>query len=275
MVKRGERNTDVVSVGEDYSFLAEVQETDNSMDAFDGYQIVPRIKMVQGTSAAELKSKFEEGTAIISPGDAILSMKDESFLFCPIFFFAEYILWSDMDDTDTDAILQRTFDPTSEVAIRANSEETRMRRYGPVDKQTGLPKYTENAVEHLNFSGLIYGDHELSGTSATLSFSRGEWITGKNWIGAMQMRRANKKKIPLYCQVWAFDTNFRDKGPKKKWYGLDPRIPQTPVIAPDEVAPHKALHLKFQEAYEKDRLRVDHSDAEEREVDVEEVTSTM
>ena len=264
--KRGTRSEEVVEVGQDFGFLAAYQEKDTSLDALDAYKVVPRIKIVQGTSDAALLEKFESGTVIVSPGDAVVAKLGEAFEFVPLFFFTEFCEWSDLDDEKSDSILDRSFDPTSDVAVRARNFETREKAYGS--------GFTSRCVEHLNFCGVIYGDHPLAGTSVVLGFSRGEFGTGKSWIGGIRMRRANGMKVPLYAQVWSFECNFRDKGPKKKWHGVDPKIPQISMVQASEIEGFKALHDEFEVNFQKDRLRVDHS-ASKDEVGKEPTTNQM
>ena len=97
-----------------------------------------------------------------------------------------------------------------------------------------------------------------------LDFSRGEFSTGKTVISSSVMR-----KIPLWSQIWSFSPSFRDKGPKRRWWGLDYSPPEgDTVINEEDVAKSIQSHNDLKELLEKRKLIVDHSgssDSEEKD----------
>jgi hypothetical protein len=116
-------------------------------------------------------------------------------------------------------------------------------------------------VEHLNFAGMIYGDHPLAMTPVALSFAKGELNVGKNLCSAALLRKAGANTAPLWSQVWEFGSATRDRG-GNTWWGLDFSNPSdaSPWITEDEVTTFKALHDELRDLHRQSRLGVDQSD---------------
>lgn len=276
MSKRNEDPTELVKV-QAPTWLTEHAEQDTSLETVKEHRVMPRIKVIQGTTRDALKEAHGEGAMIMSPGSARLAAKDETLKFVPLFFFTEWCKWSDLDDEETPSVLERTFDPTNEIAKRSKDPNKRHERYGPVG-ENGEPKYQARYVEHLNFVGVVYGDHELSGSPVTLSFSRGEYGRGRVFINDLFARKVGGKQVPLYCQVWELRVGRREQGPKKKWFGIDPVVPEDgqTLIEEEHAEGFKTLHEEFKELVNQQRLMVDHDDAEDPEEEtVEEAERTF
>ena len=169
--------TAIKKVGVNPDYLAQYVEKDNSLDTLREYRVVPRFKIIQATTDTELKKNFGEGSIIIRPGDALICKfeeKPESFDFVPLFFFVEWAMWRDLKGTGP-MILDRSHDPTSELATKSKRADTRKELYPGHEEYQDKDKLYNSYVEHLRFIGVIYGDHPLVGTPVTLSFERGEW----------------------------------------------------------------------------------------------------
>lgn len=260
MTKKTQReNRDLVKVAPDSvpSFLAKEMEVDTSLDAMKEYRVVPRIKIVQSTADQALLMEFDAGDMILQPGNVLVSKVDKKqqksspFLFVPTFFFPEYCKWSDLKDTESFTIMERSLDPTSELASKAKSSKNREEPYGD--------GFVARYVEHLNFIGFIYsGDHSLYRELIAMSFSRGEFSTGQNLISAIAMR-----KIPLWSQVWAINSKFKEKGVDRKWWGFAYGSPQSineefgPFIGSEEVEFFKSSYEELKELHNKQLLGVD------------------
>ena len=65
--------------------LAQYAENDDSLDALREYTVVPRLKLIQGTSAPELKDAFGEGSVVLTPTKDHVVNNKTSFLFVPLF----------------------------------------------------------------------------------------------------------------------------------------------------------------------------------------------
>lgn len=251
--------------GTDPNWLANYIETDDSMQGMDEYRIVPRIKVIQSMTDNELKKKFGEGSAILRPGDALLwNAEQEPFKFVPVFFCVEFTKWADLRDNSEGSIIDRSYDPTSVLAKNSRDSNKREELYeGHETKKKESDKFYYRYVEHLRFFGVVYGDHPLAGTIATLSFERGEFGQGKNFISAIRMRKTRIDNrylpVPLWSQVWELTVGFRDKG-DKKWYGIDFYPPATNTIHADEAGEFNSLHKEMKELFEAQRLLVDDED---------------
>jgi len=237
---------------------------DTSLDVMRDHRILPRLKVVQGTSKQELIEQFGAGSVIVQPGNIEVVKKEVSFLAVPVLFFVEYCKWSDLKDEESPAVVDRTFDPTSELAKISRDAKKREEVYQG-DEDAKKPKIWRY-VEHLNFVCFIYNeDSALRGEPVVQSFSRGEYGTGQGFINACSMRRS-----PLWSQVWQVKPAYRDKGAERKWYGLDWTAP------PEDIGPHikadqkdffKDAHVAFKDLQEKKRLIVDHSEKEDSDVE--------
>lgn len=256
MAKResGKDQTAIVAPSNIPSYLAELAQDDTSMDALQKYRVLPRFKVVQSTAKQELLAVFAPGDVILQPGQVQVAkanpkeMKSSEFMFVPLCFYTEFCKWSDLKDQQSPRILERSFDPTSEVAKKSQDAKLRQEKYG----QGFIARY----CEHLNYPGVIIGDHPLNGTAAAISFSRGEYTTGLNFANSLMLR-----KLPLWAQVMSIRTGFRNPTPDKKWWGMDLSYSR---VATEEEAPNfKSLHLELKELIDKKLLVVDHAEGDD------------
>jgi len=248
-------------------YEADMAEQNASMGE---YVIVPRMKIIQGTSHENLTRDFGVGAVIFSPGNALVvkhdsttaTNKSDTFTFNPLFQYTEFMKWKDLKDKDeeTPMILDRSFDRTGELAIRARDPKRRFERYGPLDQNTRQPKFQARYIEFLNFLGFIRGDHPLANTPCAISFSRGEFSTGKNFISAVQMR-----KTPIFTQIWDFNSAFKSRGTERKWWGWEYSPAEEPNISNDEFQSMREQHLGLKKAFNDKLLQVDHTDFDQDE----------
>lgn len=274
MAKRTEQ--EITKIKGDPNWLSHYVEKDTSLAGMDEYRVLPRMKVIQSMSDQVLKKQFGEGSIIVRPGDVRLWKDgDEPFLFVPLFFCVEFAKWADLKDKTSGMIVERSYDPTSEIAKKSRNRDQRFEPYDPA--QTGKDAYNYRYVEHLRFYGLIYGEHPLKGQYVALSFERGEFNAGRNFISAVKMRKvritaedgtATMVPVPLWSQVWGLRGAFRDRG-DKKWYGIDFVIPDESIIDPALSEEFLNAHTEMKELFNKQRLIVD-----DRETDgVDEVNS--
>jgi hypothetical protein len=240
--------------------LAEAADADNSMEGMRQFMIVPRLKIVQGQSDGELKKQFGEGAVIINPGAALVAEKEAPFHFVPLFYFSEYALWSDRRDKESKAIIERSFDANSIIAKNAADKAKREVLYPGHEKKPDKEKWYKRYVHHFCFPGIIYGDNGLAGTPVVLSFERGEWTNGRQFVSSIQMKKfqlpnGTRKTLPLWAQVWQLQSAPR-LGELGNWWGYEPRF--VGRIADAEVNPFRAQHLEFARLHEEKLLQVDH-----------------
>ena len=245
-------------------FLSTYVDNDKSLEGMDEHKVLPRLKVVQSMAAPELKKQFPEGSAILHPGGvSVWKDGDEPFKFIPQLWFPEYAKWSDMRDSQSDMIVEQSFDPMSDIARKSRDPQTRKEVYEGQENVKDPMCY--EYIEHHRFAGVIYGDHELAGVPVTISFERGEHFQGRQWLTAIKMRKQEIEKdsemvrvpIPLWAQVWEFTVGLRERGESRRWFGLDFANPS--VISEDDVAEMHRCHLELKDAHKKSLLRVEDS----------------
>lgn len=264
---RNETAINKVPTNPDY--LAQYIEQDDSLEMLKEHRTVPRFKIVQATTEQELQGSFGVGSCVVRPGDALVAKfnaEPKTFDFVPLFFVCEYAKWRDLKGTGP-MILERSADPGSDLARRAKSAELRKEAYPNQNHIADeKDKMYYSYVEHLRFIGVIYGDHPLAGTPVTLSFERGEWRQGKNFISAITMRReevnGESKPVPLWAQVWRFKIIHHAPDQKRKWYGFAFEPADPSLINQEDAPAMQALHKEFKELAQKQLLVVqDEADA--------------
>ena len=262
-------DTDIEKVNANPNFLAQYIKEDTSLDDLQEHVSVPRFKLIQPTTDADLKATFGEGSAIVRPGDALVvkyegnkNMESRTeFDFVPLFFFKEWCTWRDLNGSGP-MILDRSFDPGCNIATWSKNKKTRKVPYpGHEHLQDDDPTKLYNShVEHIRFLGTVYGDHPLANTPVVLSFERGEWAQGQNFIDAIALRRieinGEYEKMPLWSQVWRMKTVFHNSETIKKWYGFSFEAAPQSVIRPDEAAAMLDAHTKFRLLHKKSLLTV-------------------
>ncbi len=261
MSKRTQKPDEVVEVNTDFGFLAEYQEADTSMDALAEYRIVPRMKVIQAMSDKDLKAEFGEGSVIVYPGGQKIAGAEEGFLFVPVFFFPEFMKWADRNDKESNAILDRSFDPQSEIALRSRDPERRNEEYPDGRKDRKGKPLEFRYCEHLNFVGVVYneeGDFE----PVILGFAKGDFSKGKQLASSIRMRRADGRPVPMWAQVWQFHTVLNE-GSEGSWYQLRSSSPTVNVIQAEHAPALKELHEMLKDEHLKGLVRVGGDEEEE------------
>lgn len=258
--KRTETAINKVPVNPDY--LAKYIEQDTSLDVLKKHVIVPRFKILQATTNNDLLKNFGVGSCIVRPGDTLVAKYGEepsTFEFVPLYFMTEYAKWRDLKGSGP-MILERSVDPGSELARKAASSDLRKELYPGMDGVPEDNKMYYSYVEHLRFIGVIYGDHPLAGTPVTLSFERGEWRQGKNFISAVSLRReivnGESKEVPLWAQVWKFSILHHTPTQDKKWYGFSFEAAEPNLVALDDAESMRLLHEQYKDLAAKQQLTV-------------------
>jgi hypothetical protein len=260
MAKR--TDTEITKVEGNAGFLAQYQD-DKSLQSMKQHMIVPRLKLIQAMTDAKLKERFGEGACIITPGEALVcGTEDAGFDFVPLFFFSEYCKWSDLKDKESPSIMERSFDPTSDIAKRAANADTRDEVYEGDENKPPKQQRFYRYVHHFCWAGVIYGDHPLADTAVVLSMERGEYGNGRAFITSQQMRRqtlddGSRVQVPLWAQVWKLVPASRT-GEQGNWFGFN--FEGNGVISEVHAADFRARHLDLERAHEENRLRVDRSE---------------
>lgn len=260
------------------NFLAHYSAEDTSLASMASLVMVPRIKVIQSSTDPELKRKFGEGAVIVRPGDAVVwdPRTDDKmpFLFVPKFFHREWNKWADNNDKDRMIIEGPIFDENHPLAKKSQDKNTRNELYEGHEGKPDRDKMYYSYVEHLCWTGSIYGDHPLAGTEVVLSMERGEFYNGRQFINAISMRRETVErpdpndpnkviqeriKVPLWAQVWAMIPALRE-GDRGNWYGLDFQPADNPVIDQSDAEEFRARHAELARIFQEGRMRVVHGD---------------
>lgn len=258
LAARSELPAEVKNVGGSLpAYLA--SEKDGSLDTMAQHRVLPRLKILQAMSSPDLRKEFGEGAVLVQPGNMFVGGPDQPFLFVPLFFFEEYCKWSDLNDSGSPTIMQRSFDPSSDIAAKAKNPDLRVEDYGD-PKQ----KFQARYVQHLNFAGIVYkaeGNSDM--IPVVMSFSRGEFSTGRNFCTSCFMRKG-----PLWSQVWQVGTTERHKD-KYQWMGfkIDAPTDSPPFIKEEEVSLFRSMYQELEELHKKAMLSVDASEHDSDPVD--------
>lgn len=234
---------------------------DTSLQNMQEMRVLQRIRVLQSNSPRELREKHGERNAIIMPASELVCKKTESFFFVPVLFFKEYIEWADRNDTSNkNAILNRSFDPTSEIAKKAADAKRRKEKY-----YVNSQEFNKTYTEHLNFAGIIINHPMFENQPVVVGFARGEWRTGSKFVNQILMRRNGGAPVPLWAQRWEFVIANRVNDKKQEWDALDPRTPSDGQLIIDEaLAPvTQQLHRDLAEAHAAKQMMVDRSDESE------------
>ncbi len=269
--KQSRTETSINKVPVNPDFLAQYVKEDTSLDLLKEHRVVPRFKLIQATTDEDLKSSFGEGSVIVRPGDALIcKYEGDGFNFVPLFFFLEWAKWRDLKGNGP-MIMDRSHEASSDIAIRSKDAKTRKELYPGMENVIDeAQKMYFQYVEHIRFIGVIYGDHPLVGQPVTLSFERGEWIQGKNFISAVAMRRQlvgegddkESVQVPLWAQVWKLNSVHHTPDATRKWYGFGFEAAEQAIIQPDEAVAMQALHIEYKDLFKKQRLSVSDDEQE-------------
>lgn len=252
MADRTELSTDVQSL--DASFLADFVEEDESLEGLEDYFIPPTLKKLEANSRADdLVREFGAGSMVLTPqNDCVWKMGDPPFKFVPILFVPVYRKWLDFNDPEGPNVVETSFDRESTLAkIARNPNKRNEETYGTND-----PPFKYQCIEHLTFGGIIY-DGNFAGTECVLSFERSGHFKGKSFLTAIQSRKVTIQgksvRQPLWSQVWGMEL-VSQSNKKGRWHGINFRTVQPSVIEQKYVEPFKALHEKWKDLQEKERI---------------------
>lgn len=168
------------------------------------YIVPPRLKIVQGASAAELKQQFGEGSVLLMPGKDHLKAVvhnaggqptewGEDIIITPLLFFPEWIAWNPLSTKGVlPSIAERTLEYQSLLARKCQNQATWYEECAaaPIDPKTKQKPQIRN-TEHLNFIVFIHDEPSLETTPIILSCSRTSHQCGTTLAGLAQSRNAS------------------------------------------------------------------------------------
>lgn len=256
------KDTTAVVKVEPSASLVKMFEQDTSLEAMKAQRIVPRLKVVQGLTNELMKDAVGEGGIVLAPGGFPVARKKEPIIVSPLFYFTEYVKWADRNDSNTPAVMARTFQMNSDIARRACDMQKRTERYGGSDDKPLNARY----VEHLCFVCMLEAtpDGSYAGELVTLSFEKGENMQGRSLINGCLMRRIGDTRVPLWAQRWQLTTALREKR-GYKWWGFDFTAAEPAIIDEALAEERKRMFQELKEQFEARTLTVDRSDGHEAE----------
>jgi hypothetical protein len=264
---------EVVSSVPDY---LQLDEQGDGLGDVSKFVTPPRMKIVQKQSGKPFSDQFAVGDVVLVPTLQLIAatqLNDKGkpkgegtpFAIVPIFFFPEWLLVNPIDlKGSVKMIADRSLDETSKIAQMARNPNLRQAPY--IDAQTGQQMAVggkplfQRYIESLSFVSMIVGDHELNGTVAVMSYSKGEHRSGSNFLQLIKQRKAKM----FGCQ-FMIQTRLRPDNGKGDWYGYDASQPSVesgvkPFVDADTYALTRDLHEKFKQAHADRVLVVDHED---------------
>lgn len=264
------------------SKLAAYLHSDKSLEALQSKVIVPRVKLIQGTTKSEVKKQYGAGSAVLIAGQVTLAKLDETFYFNPLFFWEEWAKWKDREDKDeaTPMILERSYSSTSPIAKKAAHKDHRWELYPGQEKVDPEKQLWYRYVHHFCFAGFVYSEGEAHLTRVVLSFEKGEWSTGRKFCSDAAMRKIGVSQDdgsikyvpqPLYTQVWGMTPREKTwKG--KQWFGFEVSAPpeELRMIRDEDLELCHSKHEELFAAFEKKLLEVEGMDDTEADPDDDE-----
>lgn len=177
------------------AYLAELPPEDTKKGT-EGMAKVVRpsfIKIVQGMSASEIKKQFGEGAMVLLPDVMGLTSAEEKISFIPILWWQEWCKWTPLALKGIEPMIQeRSFDPKSKVAIKAQSPSTWRE---PHPKYPDDEKMSYRYQEHLNFLLKLVREDLTDLPPCLISFSKSNYKTGTT-LNRLALRRG----APLMAQ---------------------------------------------------------------------------
>jgi len=255
--------------------LAAMQEdTGTGMEDMGNYIVPPRLKVIQDKKVLEGIQGCVTGQVVIMPQVSTLCMPDGSFFFTVLYMWDEFCIHNPYKIKTLQMIRERTLDPKSEIATKAQLLTREPCPEAPNDDDAKL-KY----VTHLNFLLAVHGIPELEGIEILYSAFLGEFKTGKNLVNLLRTRTT--RGVPIYGHILEAAPGVHSpKSGGDDWYGLNITNPtagsdissfatlQNEVKDPELFGEFKAAHKRAKE--NKERFQAVYED-----IAVEEETQTV
>jgi len=233
-----------------------VEDGDDSVAVLEKKQVLPKAIVVQGLSKPDL---LVHGLGSVIVSSTKILGQNESMNVVPVFFFDEYVVERDRRDKSGSSIMARTFDDSSEIALRSANADRRW------EVMEGGPKenpFRCRYVQRLCFACVIYGDNEFAGQPIILTFAKGDIMDGTNWQGAILMRKIGGQRAPLWSQVWKIGCVEKLNKGGDKWWGLRHGVVDDGQIwvTNDEGPGFRKLYTDLRDAHKRNMLAVEEVD---------------
>lgn len=230
----------------------------------------PRLKVVQRNADEQYRQQFDAGDVILIPQMVLVAAvkRDErdrpvergtAFAFVPLLFFPEWITVNPMAYKGSEPFIRdRSLDPKSEIAFKAQSPETWEEPHPTRPKTDDGKDAKIRHQECLNFVVVILGVAGLEAQPVVMSFSKTAHRTGSNLAMLINMRR----NAPIFGCVFEAHVEGR-KNAKGEWLGLAVGNPAETGFGPTITNARDYQALKTLHYVLKGRILVDYEDIAE------------
>jgi hypothetical protein len=171
--------------------------------------LLPRANILQALSQDVVDGRYPAGTVIDSSTKGeIIKPKTEGKFIVPLMMWLEWIEWNRMRNVDKDKrIIERSVDPQSKLALRADKWETYKNNEGR--DVCAVTEYYNFIVAIIDPKHNNYDDVYLTG------FARSSHKIGKMWLNRMYKTKIEVEGVytrpPMWAMRWAYKTEMEKK----------------------------------------------------------------
>ena len=254
------KETGITRVQPDLSLPAHLQQQEVvGLDELKDIIVPPRLKIVQKQARDELLEKFDKGSTIIMPQEALVAGVDEPFLFVPLFFYREFCTWTPLSERGKmPAVIERTLDKSSDLAAKCANPKLRVE-----DTTYEGQKVKVRHIEHLNYIVMLYG-HDFSGEPMVMGFSKAEYRSGSSFAALLKMRKASL----FNCVFQARVSSTPRENSEGSWHGWDVTNPMaaededpiSPWVTAEESEVFAGLHEGFKKKHSDGLIQANYED---------------
>lgn len=193
--------------------------------------ILPRATLMQPLSPEVMKAKFPAGAIVDKgTGEVIIQPRTPGSVIIPLMFWLEWIEWNKSRQVDkAERIVERSVDPSSKLAKRAEAWETYINSEG---------REICTVTEYYNFIAVVTDETTMDLDAVyVVGFSRSSHKTGKMWLNRLMKSKlfngSEYVKAPICANKWAIKTEVEEKKGHMYW---SPQIGDGKVNHPDHLA---------------------------------------
>lgn len=170
--------------------------------------LVSRLRLQQALSPAVNAGKLVQGCYAIDDNEVAIERGTVERII-PLMFWFQWVEFNpDMNADKKNKVLNKSIDPTSDLARESAA-------YVTVKNPEG--KAVLKVTESYNFVVLCPGLGAFE-RPFVISFQRSSHKLAKAWLNRMANMRVNGAKINMWRNSWELGAEFKDEGPKKKYF---------------------------------------------------------
>jgi hypothetical protein len=239
-----------LSVGKP-GYLSELPPTSYDNSDLALFTKPPQIKIIQAQTGPPYKPPLKQGDVIVKPRNIKIGDYETPFTFVPIHFFPSWVCLNPIDMKGIlPTVREYSLDPTSELAKKCKSFAK--------EKCPENEKLTLKFSETLNFMIILEDNPDFVDMPIHLFCSRGEYVTGQQFVGDIQLRKA-----PRYACRFRAASGLHHNNKNQTWDGLNIYNDPQPWVA-DAATFHKyeTFYKELKKLVDSRTLEVDLDDPE-------------